>query len=90
MKRLVPFLSLGGVVAGTPPEATLKSIRSPVFTPASILRVLRGEFSSTSGLASQQASVPCEPKLGVTTHSCLRQAGETTRNHFYGRMVKTQ
>ena len=35
----------------------------------SILRVLRGEFSVTSGLASQPASVPCEPKLEVTIYS---------------------
>jgi len=33
------------------------------------LRALRGEFSSTSGLAPQPASVPCEPKLEATTHS---------------------
>jgi len=26
-----------------------------------VLRALRGEFYSTSGLASQPASVPCEP-----------------------------
>ena len=34
-----------------------------------ILRVLRGEFFLTSGLASQPASVSYEPKLEVTTHS---------------------
>ena len=34
-----------------------------------VLRALRGEFYSTSGLASQPASVPCEPKLDVATHS---------------------
>jgi hypothetical protein len=34
-----------------------------------VLRALRGEFFPTSGLASQPASVPCEPKLEVITHS---------------------
>jgi hypothetical protein len=56
---LIPFLSL----------VTLKFIKSSIFTPASILRALRGEFFLTSGLASQPASVPCEPKLEATTHS---------------------
>jgi len=32
-------------------------------------QALRGEFSLTSGLALQPASVPCEPKLEGTTHS---------------------
>jgi len=34
-----------------------------------VLRALRGEFLLTSGLALQPASVPCEPKLDVATHS---------------------
>jgi len=34
-----------------------------------VLRALRGEFFLTSGLASQPASVPCEPKLDIATHS---------------------
>jgi hypothetical protein len=36
-----------------------------------MLRVLDGEFSSTSGLASQLASVPCEPKLEITANPKL-------------------
>ena len=50
----------------------LSSLRMLQLEPNSILRVLRalrGEFSSTSGLASQPASVPCKPKSEVTTHS---------------------
>jgi hypothetical protein len=34
--------------------------------------IFRGEFPS--------ASVPCEPELEAITHSCLQQAGETTKN----------
>jgi hypothetical protein len=53
-------------------DARMMSIELKAPLASSILRVLRalrGEFFLTSGLASQPASVPCEPKLDVTTHS---------------------
>jgi len=78
---LIPLLSLGGVVAGpvyyTPRGDIAQPITrfdSPSNSILRVLRALRGEFSL--------ASVPCEPKLEVITHSCLQQAGETTRHRF--------
>jgi len=53
----------------------------------SILRVLRGEFSSTSGLAPQLASILCASNPERPTHPLLcaspAQAGETTRNRCF-------
>ncbi len=44
-----------------PPLGTPQLARE--FFTLRVLRALRGEFFVTSGLASQPASVPCEPKL---------------------------
>ena len=66
---MITLLSLGGVVAGpvyyTPRGDIVQTITR--FESSSnfilrVLRALRGEFSSTSGLALQPASGPREPK----------------------------
>jgi len=69
----------------TPQGATAQPIIASDSSSSSILRVLRalrGEFSSTSGLASQPACVLWEPESEVATHS-KRQGSE--KNNAEGR-----
>jgi len=69
----------------TPQGATAQPIIAFDSSSSSILRVLRalrGEFSSTSGLASQPACVLWEPESEVATHS-KRQGSE--KNNAEGR-----
>jgi len=84
-EALDPALKLGCVVAGpvyyTPRGNSTQPITAFDSSSNSILRVLRGEFSSTSGLALQPALVLCEPKLEVTTHSCLPHRHRQAKRH---------
>ncbi len=78
-------LQRGTAIASAASLRPIKFIRNPIFTPASILPVLhalRGEFSSTSGLASQTVSIPCEPKSEAGAICEPSPTGETTRKQI--------
>ncbi len=62
-EALDPALKLGDIAQ---PITAFDSSLSSILR---VLHALRGEFSSTSGLALQPARVLCEPKLEITIYS---------------------